>query len=98
MDNCAGKFFHLFHVGWGFVKMIGCVAPSTYSFFMDYPTDNEFFTYLGIYIIYQLKAKKSLKNPVCFKKKMNNNIIEQYFPTFTKRYYTKKNQMKLYET
>lgn len=34
----------------------------------------------------------------CFKKKMNNNIIEQYYLTFTKRYYTKKNQMKLYET
>lgn len=29
---------------------------------------------------------------------MNNNIIEQYSPTFTKRYYTKKNQMKVYET
>lgn len=29
---------------------------------------------------------------------MNNNIIEQYRLTFTKRYYTKKNQMKLYET
>lgn len=70
MDNCAGKFFHLFHVGWGFVKMIGCVAPSTYSFFMDYPTDNEFFTYLGIYIIYQLKAKKkSEKSFFVLKKK-----------------------------
>ncbi|EEE41648.1 hypothetical protein METSMIALI_00534 [Methanobrevibacter smithii DSM 2375] len=43
MDNCAGKFFHLFHVGWGFVKMIGCVAPSTYSFFMD----SEFFYLFG---------------------------------------------------
>lgn len=29
---------------------------------------------------------------------MNNNIIEQYCLTFTKRYYTKKNKMKLYET
>ena len=41
--------------------------------------------------------KKSEKS--CFVlKTMNNNIIEQYFPTFTKRYYTKKNQMKVYET
>ena len=76
----------------GVCKMIGCVAPSTYSFFMD-----SEFTYLGIYISYQLKAKKKSENPVCFKK-MNNNIIEQYCLTFTKRYYTKKNQMKLYET
>lgn len=94
MDNCAGKFFHLFHVGWGFVKMIGCVAPSTYSFLWI----ASFFTYLGIYIIYQLKAKKSEKSCFILKKKMNNNIIEQYYLTFTKRYYTKKNQMKLYET
>lgn len=98
MDNCAGKFFHLFHVGWGFVKMIGCVAPSTYSFFMDQLMDSEFFTYLGIYIIYQLKAKKKSEKSCFVLKKMNNNIIEQYRLTFTKRYYTKKNQMKLYET
>lgn len=95
MDNCAGKFFHLFHVGWGFVKMIGCVAPSTYSFFMD---SEFFFTYFGIYIIYQLKAKKKSEKSCFVLKKMNNNIIEQYRLTFTKRYYTKKNQMKLYET
>ena len=94
MDNCAGKFFHLFHVGWGFVKMIGCVAPSTYSFLWI----ASFFTYLGIYIIYQLKAKKKSEKSCFILKKMNNNIIEQYYLTFTKRYYTKKNQMKLYET